>query len=134
MLLIRDTVDRIDIERDLRKVVCADFAIVEIEHLSMKIVELTATESETVERAFYETKSYEMLLSVLSRQLNANANPETAKIIMHYAELCRAAQMKLKMAQDAVVAKYIDLDDSAFDRYLFDFSREEVRLFEKQTV
>ena len=32
----------------------------------MKIVELTATESETVERAFYETKSYEMLLSVLS--------------------------------------------------------------------
>ena len=101
---------------------------------SMKIVELTATESETVERAFYETKSYEMLLSVLSRQLNANANPETAKIIMHYAELCRAAQMKLKMAQDAVVAKYIDLDDSAFDRYLFDFSREEVRLFEKQTV
>ena len=33
MLLIRDTVDRIDIERDLRKVVCADFAIVEIEHL-----------------------------------------------------------------------------------------------------
>ena len=92
----------------------------------MKIVELTATESETVERAFYETKSYEMLLSVLSRQLNANANPETAKIIMHYAELCRA--------QDAVVAKYIDLDDSAFDRYLFDFSREEVRLFEKQTV
>lgn len=75
-----------------------------------------------------------MLLSVLSRQLNANANPETAKIIMHYAELCRAAQMKLKMAQDAVVAKYIDLDDSAFDRYLFDFSREEVRLFEKQTV
>lgn len=100
----------------------------------MKIVELTATESEIVERAFYETKSYEMLLSVLSRQLNANANPETAKIIMHYAELCRAAQMKLKMSQDAVVAKYIDLDDSAFDRYLFDFSREEVRLFEKQTV
>ena len=70
----------------------------------MIIVELTATESETVERAFYETKSYEMLLSVLSRQLNANANPETAKIIMHYEELCRAAQMKLKMAQDAVVA------------------------------
>lgn len=100
----------------------------------MKIVELTATESEAVERAFYETKSYEMLLSVLSRQLNANANPETAKIIMHYAELCRVAQMKLKMAQDAVVAKYIDLDDSAFERYLFDFSREEVRLFEKQTV
>ena len=43
----------------------------------MKIVELTATESEAVERAFYETKSYEMLLSVLNRQLNANANPET---------------------------------------------------------
>lgn len=34
MLLIRDTVDRIDIERDLRKVVCADFAIMEIEHLN----------------------------------------------------------------------------------------------------
>ena len=55
------------------------------------------------------------------------------KLLLH-AELCRAAQMKLKMAQDAVVAKYIDLNDSAFDRYLFDFSREEVRLFEKQTV
>lgn len=100
----------------------------------MKIVELTAAESEAVERAFYEAKSYEMLLSILSRQLNTDANPETAKIIMHYAELCRTAQMKLKMTQDTVVAKNIDLNDSTFDRYLFDFGREEVRLFEKQTV
>lgn len=60
----------------------------------MKIVELTATESETVERAFYETKSYEMLLSVLSRQLNANANPETAKIIMHYRPHCEILFVK----------------------------------------
>lgn len=53
----------------------------------MKIVELTTIESETVERAFYEAQSYESLMAVLSRQLNANANPETTKILMHYAEL-----------------------------------------------
>ena len=100
----------------------------------MKIVELTATESETVERAFYETKSYEMLLSVLSRQLNANANPETAKIIMHYAELCRMAHMKLQMAQNAVLKNHIDLSSEPFNGYQFDFGRKEVQLFEKQTV
>ena len=100
----------------------------------MKAIKLTTAESEAVERAYYEASSFEALMAVLCRQLNADANPETAKVIRHYAELCRAAQMKLKMAQDAVVAKYIDLNDSAFDRYLFDFSREEVRLFEKQTV
>ena len=100
----------------------------------MKAIKLTTAESEAVERAYYEASSFEALMAVLCRQLNADANSETAKVIHHYAELCRAAQMKLKMAQDAVVAKYIDLNDSAFDRYLFDFSREEVRLFEKQTV
>lgn len=98
----------------------------------MKIIELTTDESETVERAFYEARSYEMLISVLGRQLNANANAETAGIIMHYAELCRAAQMKLRMAQDMVVSKYIDLNNSHFARYQFDFGREEVQLFEKQ--
>lgn len=76
----------------------------------MKIVELTTIESETVERAFYEAQSYESLMAVLSRQLNANANPETTKILMHYAELCRAAQMKLKMAQDTVVSRYMQLN------------------------
>lgn len=100
----------------------------------MKIIELTTTESETVERAFYEAQSYEALMAVLSRQLNANANSETAKIIMHYAELCRAAQMKLKMAQDAVVSRYVNLNDLQFVRYQFDFGREEVRLLEEQEI
>lgn len=100
----------------------------------MKIVELTTIESETVERAFYEAQSYESLMPVLSRQLNANANPETTKILMHYAELCRAAQMKLKMAQDTVVSRYIDLNDPRYVRYQFDFGREEVHLLEKQEI
>lgn len=100
----------------------------------MKIIELTVAESETVERAYYEAFSYESLMAVLSRQLNADANPETAKIIMHYAELCRGAKMKLKMAQDTVVSRHIDMSNSPYSRYQFDFSREEVRLFEKQTV
>lgn len=100
----------------------------------MKIVELTTIESETVERAFYEEQSYESLMAVLSRQVNANANPETAKILTHYAELCRAAQMKLKMAQDAVVSRYIDLNDPRYTRYKFDFGRQEVHILEKQEI
>lgn len=100
----------------------------------MKIVELTTIESETVERAFYEAQSYESLMAVLSRQLNANANPETTEILMHYAELCRAAQMKLKMEQDTVVSRYIDLNDPRYVRYQFDFGREEVHLLEKQEI
>lgn len=96
----------------------------------MKIVELTTIESETVERAFYEAQSYESLMAVLSRQLNANANPETTKILMHYAELCRAAQMKLKMAQEMVLSRHLDPQTSAGVQYRFDFVREEVVLLE----
>ena len=100
----------------------------------MKIIELSQAESETVERAFYETDSYERILAVLSRQLNAKANADTKEVIMRYAELCRMAHMKLQMAQNAVLAKHIDLSSESFERYQFDFGREEVQLFEKQTV
>ena len=56
----------------------------------MKIVELTTIESETVERAFYEAQSYESLMAVLSRQLNANATlkrPRSLCIMQSCAEL-----------------------------------------------
>ena len=53
----------------------------------MKIIELSQVESETVERAFYEVDSYEKIMAVLNRQLNAKANSDTKEIIMHYAEL-----------------------------------------------
>lgn len=100
----------------------------------MKIIELSQVESETVERAFYEVDSYEKIMAVLNRQLNAKANSDTKEIIMHYAELCRMAHMKLQMAQNAVLKNHIDLSSEPFDGYQFDFGRKEVRLFEKQTV
>ena len=74
----------------------------------MKAIKLTTEESEAVERAYYEASSFEALMAVLCRQLNADANPETAKVIRHYAELCRAAQMKLKMVQEMVLSRYLD--------------------------
>ena len=96
----------------------------------MKAIKLTTEESEAVERAYYEASSFEALMAVLCRQLNADANPETAKVIRHYAELCRAAQMKLKMAQEMVLSWHLDPQTSAGVQYRFDFVREEVVLLE----
>ena len=93
-------------------------------------IKLTTEESEAVERAYYEASSFEALMAVLCRQLNADANPETAKVIRHYAELCRAAQMKLKMVQEMVLSRYLDHQTSAGVQYRFDFVREEVVLLE----
>jgi len=53
-----------------------------------------------------------------------------AKVIRHYAELCRAAQMKLKMVQEMVISRYLDHQTSAGVQYRFDFVREEVVLLE----
>ena len=91
----------------------------------MKAIKLTTAESEAVERAYYEASSFEALMAVLCRQLNADA---TAKVIHHYAELCRAAQMKLKMAQEMVLSRHLDPQTSAGVQYRFDFVREEVVL------
>lgn len=96
----------------------------------MEAIKLTTAESEVVERAYYEASSFEALMAVLCRQLNVDANPETAKVIRHYAELCRAAQMKLKMAQEMVLSRYLDPQTSAGVQYRFDFVREEVVLLE----
>ena len=51
-------------------------------------------------------------------------------MIYHYAELCRAAQMKLKMAQEMVLSRHLDPQTSAGVQYRFDFVREEVVLLE----
>ena len=85
----------------------------------MEAIKLTTAESEAVERAYYEASSFEALMAVLCRQLNVDANPETAKVIRHYAELCRAA-----------LSRYLDPQTSADVQYRFDFVREEVVLLE----
>lgn len=99
----------------------------------METIKLTTAESETVERAYYEASSFESLIAVLCRQLNADANPATEKMIRHYAELCRVAQMKLKMAQEMVLSRHLDLQASVSVQYRFDFAREEVVLLESAT-
>lgn len=40
----------------------------------MENIKITTQESEAVERAYYEAQSYEALMAILSRQLNAGAN------------------------------------------------------------
>lgn len=50
----------------------------------MEAIKLTTAKSEAVERAYYEASSFEALMAVLCRQLNVDANPETAKVIRHY--------------------------------------------------
>ena len=40
----------------------------------MNNIKITTQESEAVERAYYEAQSYEALMAILSRQLNAGAN------------------------------------------------------------
>ena len=45
----------------------------------MKVIALKPEESETLERAFYEADSYERLISVLGRQLNAEASALTPR-------------------------------------------------------
>ena len=62
----------------------------------MENIKITTQESEAVERAYYEAQSYEALMAILSRQLNAGANTMIADMLHYYAGLCRKAQMKLK--------------------------------------
>ena len=99
----------------------------------MKIIELNTAEAETIERAIYEADSYERIMAILGRQLNADANAETSKILAHYAELCRGAQMKLKMAQDTVLSHYIGREDAG-KMCRFDIVRGEVQIFDGQTT
>lgn len=73
----------------------------------MNNIKITTQESEAVERAYYEAQSYEALMAILSRQLNAGANTMIADMLHYYAGLCQKAQMKLKMVQDKVLARYI---------------------------
>ena len=87
----------------------------------MKVIALKPEESETLERAFYEADSYERLISVLGRHLNAEASADAKDIIMHYAEPCRASQMKLKMVQD---------NEDEIKRFWFDIARGEVHLLD----
>ena len=82
----------------------------------MKVIALKPEESETLERAFYEADSYERLISVLGRHLNAEASADAKDIIMHYAEPCRASQMKLKWCRIrlflAIRSMWMKLKDS----------------------
>ena len=87
----------------------------------MKVIELKPEESETLERAFYEADSYERLISVLGRNLNAEASADAKEIIIHYAELCRASQMKLKMVQDTIISRYTEPEDE-IKRFWFDIA------------
>lgn len=95
----------------------------------MKVIELKPEESETLERAFYEADSYERLISVLGRHLNTEASTDAKDIIMHYAEPCRASQMKLKMVQDTIISRYMDPNDSIKSCW-FDIARGEVHLLD----
>ncbi len=95
----------------------------------MKVISLKPEESETLERAFYEADSYERLISVLGRHLNAEASADAKDIIMHYAEPCRASQMKLKMVQDTIISRYMDPNDGIKSCW-FDIARGEVHLLD----
>lgn len=95
----------------------------------MKVIALKPEESETLERAFYEADSYERLISVLGRHLNAETSADAKDIIMHYAEPCRASQMKLKMVQDKIISRYTEHEDE-IKRFWFDIARGEVHLLD----
>lgn len=95
----------------------------------MKVIALKPEESETLERAFYEADSYERLISVLGRHLNTETSADAKDIIMHYAEPCRASQMKLKMVQDAIISRYMDPNDGIKSCW-FDIARGEVHLLD----
>lgn len=100
----------------------------------MENIKITQQESEAVERAYYEAQSYEALMAILSRQLNAKANEMTATMLHHYAGLCQKAQMKLKMVQNKVLARYIDPEKHPNMTVHFDFEREEVHPVENEKV
>lgn len=100
----------------------------------MENIKINTQESEAVERAYYEAQSYEALMAILSRQLNAEANEMTATMLHHYAGLCQKAQMKLKMVQDRVLARYIDPMEHPNQIVHFDFVQEGIRINENEEV
>lgn len=92
----------------------------------MKMISITPQESEAVERAYYESRSYEALVSVLCRELNEKANSLTSEMLHHYIELCRIANMRLKLTQDKIIERYVDKTEFNNAQVTFDFEREEM--------
>ena len=88
------------------------------------VVKITEEESLRVERAYYETKSYEGLLSILSRSLN-EGNPDAKELIKYYSDLYLSVKMESEMVHNMVMDKYLE---PSFDpiHYLFDFEKCEV--------
>lgn len=92
----------------------------------MKIISITTQESEAVERAYYESQSYESIVSILCRELNQDANPLTSEMLHHYIDLCKTAKMRLKLTQDKVIGRYVDKSEFNNAPVTFDFEREEM--------
>ena len=92
----------------------------------MKMISITSQESEAVERAYYESQSYEAIVSILCRELNENANSLTSEMLHHYIELCKTAKMRLKLTQDKIIDRYVDKSEFNNAQVTFDFEREEM--------
>lgn len=77
------------------------------------------------------TKEYAALAPIDGEYSEDHASAASKKVadIMHYAEPCRASQMKLKMVQDEIISRYTEPDDNV-KRFWFDIARGEVHLLD----
>ncbi|MGN0706564.1 MAG: hypothetical protein ACI4JC_01010 [Faecalibacterium sp.] len=88
---------------------------------------ITTEESETVERAYFEARSFEALMNILCRNLVAENSDKAKEVLMFYSEPCRRAQEKLALAQRMVVSKYIP-SISKFSKWEANFNFEDERM------
>lgn len=98
----------------------------------MKTFSITSQESEAVERAYYESYSYEAIVSILCRELNENANDLTSDMLHHYIELCKNAKMRLKLTQDKIIERYIDKSEFNNASVVFNFEHEEMSVSDEE--
>lgn len=100
----------------------------------MKTISITPQESEAVERAYYESYSYESIVSILCRELNENANELTHDMLHYYIDLCKNAKMRLKLTQDKIIERYVNRAEFNNASVEFNFEREEMIFSDEKDV
>jgi hypothetical protein len=91
---------------------------------------LTEEESTAVERAYYESMSFENLVAILARNLNVTESAQAKEMLTHYADQCRKAKMRLALAQNlALEAHGFKRADHPSAKFAFDFVESKVRIY-----
>jgi hypothetical protein len=88
-----------------------------------KTIKLNEKDSMLIERLFYTNKSYESLLSVISREYFEENSSDYREMIEHYRSLYQKANIEFTYAKNTLFENLLGFIPSCYE---FDFYKQEV--------